>query len=132
LVLKQDLPATLEADGTLRLWESNGGATPLSTLNFPGSGPVIRAGRLAEGGSWAERDESLFCADNLSLLGTWNGAIYHVTNDRASGYFWLLSGSDNERHWWALDPSFDPIGDPVPAGTGATTGSIAHNRPGPL
>ena len=132
LILKQDLPAALEADGTLRLWGSNGGATPLSTLDFPGSGAVIRAGQLTEGGSWAERDESLFCANDLSHLGTWNGAIYHVTIDRTSGNFWLLSGSDNERLWWALEPSFDPIGDPIPAGTGTTTGCIAHNRPGPL
>jgi hypothetical protein len=132
LILKQDLPAALEADGTLRLWGSNGGATPLSTLDFPGSGAVIRAGQLTEGGSWAERDESLFCANDLSPLGTWNGAIYHVTIDRTSGNFWLLSGSDNERLWWALEPSFDPVGDPIPAGTGTTTGCIAHNRPGPL
>ena len=131
LLQKEGLPATLETDGTLRLWDPNGGATPISTLNLAGVGNVSRAGRLEGGHSWADRETGCFYSDDLALIGTWPGAIHHVTSDRANSLLWLLSGDVLERQWWALDAAYEPLGSSIPAGTEAFSGSIAHNRPGP-
>jgi len=132
LLQQQNLPAALETDGTYRVWDPMGGAAPLSTGSLEGNGSVMRAGRMEDGRAWAERETGHFYSEDLSLQGTWNGAIYHVTSDRASGQLWLLSENDFERQWWTLDASLEPLGDPIPAGVASISGSVAHNRPGPL
>jgi len=132
LLQQQEHPVALEANGTLRLWNSNGGATPLSTSNLPGEGNIIRAGRMENGQCWAQRNESLFYSDNLSLISGWNGGVFHVTADRATGQFWVLTGSDEEKSWQTFTPSFEAIGPPILAGSASTSGSVSHNRPGPL
>ncbi len=132
LLQKQGLPAALETDGTMRLWNPIGGATPLSTLDLPGSGTVLRAGRMEDGKAWAERDEGCFYSHDLSLLSAWNGSIYHVTTDRSTGTLWLLSGNGEDKSWHTVSPSFVTTGITIPTGIGTTTGSVAHNRPGPL
>jgi hypothetical protein len=114
------------------LWNSDGGATPLSTSNLPGEGNIIRAGRMENGQCWAQRNESLFYSDNLSLLSGWNGGVFHVTADRATGQFWVLTGSDEEKYWQTFTPTFEAIGPPILAGAASTSGSVSHNRTGPL
>ena len=132
LLQKQDLPAALETDGTLRLWNPNGGATPLSSLQLDGNGVVKRAGPMAGGKNWADRNEGLFFDTELSILGTWDGPVYNLTTDRTTAVTWLLSGNDEAKYWQALTPSFEAQGSPINAGSGTTSGSVAHNRPGPL
>lgn len=126
------LPAALEADGTARIWDANGGATPMTTMALPGSGPVQGAGRLENGQCWTSRNTGIFMGYNAQSIGTWDTPILDVTEDRANGLWWVLSEDGDVRTWRALQTTdFTPIGSSVAAGPATRNGTVAHNRPGP-
>jgi len=127
------LPAGLESDGTLRVWNPNGGATPISTAMVPGSGEVQHAGRWGDGRLWVAREVTHFLTGNGFLEGTWPAPIQGLTEDRASNRIWVLSDFDGQPHWNVLDiGSFSAFGESIPAGNAARNGCVAHNRPGPI
>ncbi len=103
--------AALEADGTLRLWNPNGGATPLSTLR-----PTQAVGNSAcAQGAWRDGQclgrsamKACFYSHDLSLLSSgWNGGVHlpchcrpvqQVTSVAAFGQ------CDEDKSWQTVSP----------------------------
>lgn len=126
------LPAGLESDGTLRIWNPNGGATPITTLEMPGSGEVEHAGRWGDSRIWIARESTHFINGNGLQEGLWPTPILALSEDRALNTIWILSNADAQAHWSALDiSSFSAVGESIPAGSAVRNGSVAHNRTGP-
>ena len=133
LLAWNDLPAGLESDGTLRVWNPNGGATPISTVKIPGSGDVSNAGRWKDQSLWVSRETTHFLSGAGSTEGSWPTPILNLSEDRALNRVWILYNLDDQAHWSVLDiTSFSALGESIPAGDGARNGSVAHNRQGPL
>lgn len=126
------LPVALETDGQGRKWNPQDGATPLSTVAFPGTGAVSAAGAMEDGRMWLNRDAPVFLNTDGAVAGDWGSPIIGTAMDRAEGRLWILSAGASEAQWQAADPNnFTPLGPPVSTGSQASSGSIAHNRPGP-
>lgn len=127
------MPAALESDGHLRIWNPNGGATPITTVSAAGSGEVQYAGRTENGRAWLTRDQSTLLDHNLTVIAQWPEQVLATAEDRAEQTTWVLLAADDQRYW----QPWDNLGaaftaPPLPAGPDAHSGSIAHNRPGPL
>ena len=126
------LPSALESDGTIRTWDIQGGATPISTSDLPGEGSITAAGRMDDGTTWVSRESTLFQGTDGTQIGQWENPANWATRDRAQNRIWVLSDEGEQAKWFALDQAnFNPLGSPIQAGPDACGGSIGHNRPGP-
>lgn len=126
-------PAALEADGVLRQWNPSGGAAPITTTSTSGTGMVQAAGRTETGLNWAARDQTHFTGADGEPVAVLTDGVHATAFDRAGGILWVLAGSGSARNWTARDMAdLSALTTGTPAGMGATGGSIAHNRPGPL
>ena len=125
------MPTALEADGTARQWDPEGGANSVSTVDMPGSDEVTSAGRLEDGRSWLSRSQSIMLDASGSAVATWDDPTFHISSDRAMGLLCMLTGTDVERVWQVvLGNDLSPIGSTISTGGATRNGSIAHNRPG--
>ena len=134
-------PAALESDGTFRRWFTEmDGNTGLASGGCPGSADVSNAGRLEDGRSWFSREGTWLVEENVPLQMAHPTPIQATAEDRANGITWVLesSVSGEAQTWMALDaqgwsptglPNLDVSGNMSGVGS---SGSVAHNRPGPL
>lgn len=125
-------PAALESDGTARVWNPEGGASPITSFGMPGSGAVSSAGRIGDGRIWLTRSDARILDASGTTLGWWDEPILHGAGDRTSDLLWILSGPTGSPRWQAASgPELTPTGGVFPAGPGARSGAVAHNRAGP-
>ena len=134
-------PAGLESDGTFRRWFTEmDGNTGLASGNCPGSADVSNAGRLEDGRSWFSREGTWLVEETVPLQMAHPKPIQATAEDRANGITWVLESPapGEAQTWMALDAQgWLPIGLPNLDVSGnlsgvGSSGSVAHNRPGPL
>lgn len=124
--------AALESDGTLRIWNPEGGATPITTIEIPGTGEVQYCGKWTDNKYWISRSETHFLSSDGTVEGTWPTPVLSATLDRAAQVVWILTENGTETQWNVLDINgLSTIGEALPASSLTQSGCIAHNRPGP-
>ena len=124
-------PAALESDGTTRVWNGTGGATPLSSGQIPGEGAILRAGRTEDGTNWAQRNTSILFSTEMEELTTWEGDLRTTALDRANGILWVLTNNNEGPAWIGLDRnSFAALTPSFAAGEDTFSGAVMHNQPG--
>ncbi len=123
--------AALEADGTLRIWNPQGGATPLTTSQIEGTGEVVEVGKWKANQYWVSRTQTRFLEADGSVSGIWPAPVRFATEDRTSQAVWILWDNGSESQWVLLESNgFSALGEALQAGPIAGSGSVAHNRPG--
>lgn len=124
-------PAALESDGTFRMWNNTGSATPLSSGQIPGEGTVQHAGRTEAGANWAQRNGSVLFSTALTELGAWEHGLRTTALDRANGILWMLITNAEGQAWQGLDhSSLEVLTPPLTTGDAAFSGAVMHNQPG--
>ena len=124
-------PTGLESDGTTRIWNNAGGATPLSSGQISGEGTVQHAGRTEDGANWVHRNGSMLFSTDLTALGTWEDGVRTTALDRANGILWLLTTSAEGHAWQGFDRgSLEALTPPFTTGDAAFSGAVMHNQPG--
>jgi len=124
-------PTGLESDGTTRIWNGTGGATPLSSDQIPGEGTVQRAGRTEDGTNWAQRNGAMLFSTALAEIGAWEGGLRNTALDRANGILWILTTNAEGQAWQGLDrSSLEALTPLITTSNAAFSGSVMHNQPG--